>query len=169
MIFKKGTVFRSIGDPHCDDFIYVYNPLNSHDDYIYKTEFADYLTKDKGEDQRYYTDYAAIRDITVLPTEEAISIFEDLMNVDVFKMEHERLGAILKRHNVNKDDPWFIFCRAFENPEVYLMALTFMDRVAKRYDAMMDYNDNDFYHNVSTAAVIFNPRKNLRKVESSKF
>ena len=165
-MISKGTVFKSIGDPHCDEWIYVYDPSNAHDDEVYTTIFSQYLVSNHGPGADYATYYEATRDLFELPIDEAKRIFNDIYDDDVeqYAMELNRVYDLVVDYGIKDPDPWFVFCRSMENPELYKIALRFLLEVSKRYDVMEDFNDCGFYHGVSTAKLIFYPSNKLKVI-----
>ena len=188
-VLKKGTKLNSVSleksaekNKNNDKWMYTYNPNDTWDSSVYKGPFAVYRSNG-GRKPLYEHQYEVVSDLK-MPTkkervDEFIKLYENeksstiqaLSSVQYFAREFN-LGSVASQTvNVEKLESdkdykaaYELFNHAMENAYYYRATQAYSKAMSKKYDAMVDDNNQGVYNGAHDPVIIFNTQKVLKTV-----
>lgn len=193
-ILKKGTYLNSISSRYHDSeeyrtngkWMYTYRDDEEWDNKIYKGPFSKFLVLNRGaifiKEHRYVT----IKDLKMPTKKERIDEFKKINRKQVEKdvevvrqlLIKQNKGNIKERENYKKFNVkkmkseedyaigYEIFSYAMEESWYYKSTREYMKRMSKKYEAMVDDNNQGIYNNAHDPIIIFNAKESLKTIES---
>lgn len=175
-------------DKEARNRIYTYNPDDPHDTMVYKGPFS-YLNKlYRGAKKVYEHRFETVKDLKMPNSTERFEEFKSIMNTadkEQYAKELQSIYDMAKSQNlkVAKDihwrrngesfdfnnlksaqdykDAYTIFNICIENASSYKVCRDYMNKMAKKYDAMVDDNNVNVYNDAHDPIIIFNAATNL--------
>lgn len=197
-VLKKGTRLNSVSLTSDSEryrkrkrALYTYNPNDEWDTKVYKGPFSAYLTDYRGWGvlTPYEHQFEAVKDLKMPTKKERIDEFiqlykdkktqtiKDLSQIQKWKksanvMAHYKDAATvdLKRLETSEQfkAAYELLNHAMENTQYYKTAGTYLKRMSKKYDAMVDDNNQGIYNEAHDPVIIFRPDKVLKVVAKSR-
>lgn len=186
---KKGTRLNSVNTRSeknaypKDRWLYTYNPDDEWDSKVYKGPFSVYLTQRDYGRKIYEHEYETIKDLKMPTKKERVDEFVKVFNSDKLDsateltntqtlMKQYSIGSEASRNvnlfNLKTDDDYKaayeIFQHAMEESNQYRIATKYSEAMQKKYDAMVDDNNQGVYNSAHDPVVIFNVNKALKEI-----
>ncbi len=194
-VLKKGTKLSSVGrDPRTDKVIsrkntwlYTYNANDEHDKKVYTGPFSKYLRLCRGAWFVYEHTFETTKDLKMPTSKERIDEFVNLYskkkNLVVKELKEvqktfSEAGIKMPSLDVSNlkteqdyKDAFVIFNHAMEyvNKNKYKSVAAFKKELGKKYDAMVDDNNVNWYNKAHDPIIIFDPKKSLKITDKSRF
>lgn len=167
--------------------MYTYNPNDEWDSAVYKGPFALYDQMYRGDMFLYDHKYETVKDLTMptkkerieefkkLPRKELISDLkntrDNLVKYKVGNEQEQKEYKDIDLDNLKTDDDfriaYSIFNHAMEASFYYKSTAKYMENMAKKYDAMVDDNNQGVYNDAHDPIVIFNANKVLKSLSNT--
>ena len=171
-------------------WIYTYNPEDEWDSKVYKGPFSVYLAVGKGAAYVAECQYETIKDLRMPTKKERIDEFEKLLNDrkyrktvirDISEIRDRALKMNIpdwekemyknfdpKRIETKKDleAAYALFNHAMEAAYYYGSTREYSKRMADKWDAMVDDNNQGVYNNAHDPVIIFRANEALKALES---
>lgn len=188
-IMKKGTRLYSVSRynnssvyKNKGSWMYTYNPSNKWDSKVYKGPFSIYKLRN-GNQYIYEHRYKVIKDLK-MPTkkeriDEFINLYKNNNSTVIFDLEKvqnllkyynvgDKNVQNLNLHNLNTSDDYQkayeIFNHAMENMNAYKTTKSYAKIMSKKYDAMVDDNNQGIYNGVNDPVIIFRANEALKEI-----
>lgn len=181
--YKVGTNYLNSGRP-----LYTYNPDDEWDSKVYKGPFSYYLVRDRGKQFIKEHKFEVIKDLKMPTRKEREREFKDLYADKKFKkdlidtlkniqgqlvkynvastpeMKEKIKNLDVKRLKTDEDYEvaYEIFGHAMEAQHAYKSTHEYMERMSKKYDAMVDDNNQGIYNNTHDPVIIFRANESLK-------
>lgn len=170
---------------------YTYNANNEWDNKVYKGAFALYIIKARGANHISEYSYETTKDLK-MPTrrqreQEFFNLYKDpkfnkkvvsemeyvrkiLVEHKVGSAEQQKAYANLDFNNIQTDEQkklaYEVFCHAMEHQQYYKTTRQYAKNMSKKYDAMVDDNNQGIYNMAQDPVVIFRANEALKAVEN---
>lgn len=186
-VLKKGTRLNSVSNaPNADKYrksgrwLYTYNPGDKWDETVYKGPFSvyrsNYLRKTVYEHR-----FETVKDLKMPTSTERMDAFKDLYSrakdmVAKDLTDHWELRNRYGAANTDKIDfsnlssksdyanAYVTFNRAMENFRQYKSTTAYAKLMSKKYDAMVDDNNQGVYNKAHDPVIIFDAKSALKKI-----
>lgn len=194
-VMRKGTVVASVsGNKNAKSYqnsgrpMYAYNPNDKWDSKVYKGPYSYFLTRYRGVEAVKEHRYKLVKDLRMPTKKDRLQEFKDLYTSDSFNKEvvktlnsAKRMSTKkwLKDHkadvdpsNIKTDADWdgayFLFNNAMGYAHRFKSTTEYMNRMSKKYDAMVDDNNVGVFNNAHDPVIIFRANEVLKKIGSVK-
>lgn len=183
----KAETYRKTGRP-----MYTFNPDDKWDKAVYEGPFSRYLVAYRGKRFLAEHQYEVTKDLRMPTRKERISEFQSLLESKKYKKEmttmlenyRQQLAAHnmgstnemkerIKNLNVNNlksprdlETAYEIFGHAMEAAHYNKPTKVYMNNMAKKYDAMVDDNNQGIYNDAHDPVIIFRTHKVLKNVST---
>lgn len=172
-----------------DRWMYTYNPEDKHDTKVYEGPFSLYLYMGRGADAVYRHQYETVKDLTMPNKKERLDEFKNLVNdkklgrktkKELIEMQknviEKKRGSdkqieAYKNLNIKKmkseEDykvAYEIFGHLMEGMNRYKSTQAYADRMSKKYDAMVDDNNQGIYNDAHDPVIIFRANEALKTI-----
>lgn len=191
-VMKKGTVLRSVTGKFFDGRnyaesgrpLYTYNKENEWDNKVYKGPFSKFLAMYKGASFIAEFEYEVAEDLKMPTKKERVDGFLEIYKDSKFTsdmvetlegyqraMRQNGVGS-KEAQNVNVrnlrsqedfEKAYEVFNHAMEYQHSRASTREYISRMSKRYDAMVDDNNQGIYNAANDPVVILNTRKLVAK------
>lgn len=169
-------------------WMYMYNPDDEWDRTVYKGPFALYKVQE-GKRYVYEHQYETVKDLKMPTSKERIDEFINLYNNKranmvkdlsyirdlANKRAPDSISDDAKKLDLNKAKTdndykaaYELFNHAMENVSLFRSTREYADLMSKKYDAMVDDNNQGRYNRVHDPVIIFKPDKVLKAVGNVK-
>lgn len=185
-LYSNARAYSRSGKP-----MYTYNADDKWDNDVYKGPFSKYL-KNRGAQLITEHQYEVVKDLKMPTKQERMDEFKNLINDKKFKKDaintmwgiQNQLIAYnmgsseamkknirqLDLQNLKTDSDYKtayeIFNHAMEAQHYYKSTSEYMRRMSKKYDAMVDDNNQGIYNRAHDPVIIFRAHKVLKPVAS---
>lgn len=192
-VLKKGTKINSVSFYNNSDkykkngrWMYTYNPKDKWDSSVYKGPFSVYKMQE-GKSYVYEHKYIVTDDLKMPTRKERIDEFINVYNKDKLtaiselemvqrQMKLHDVGSKetqnLDLHNMKTDDDYDkayeLFNHAMERCDIFKTTKAYADTMSKKYDAMVDDNNQGAYNEVNDPVIIFRAEKALKKIGNAR-
>ena len=171
------------------EWTYTYN--NDYDQKVYKGPFAKYLVFYKGAQYIYEHEFEVVKDLKMPTKKQRIDEFIEVYknNEDVVKNELKNIQQICinqkignkdeqkayKKFNANKFDinneqqlnvAYDLFNHMMENIGTSKTAQLYKEQIEKKFDAMVDDNNQGTYNDAKDPIVVFRAEEVLRSIST---
>lgn len=195
-VLKKGTKLNSVSSIYEDSdsyrksgrWLYTYNPDDKWDSQVYKGPFSLYLARYRGAEFVAEHQYEVAKDLKMPTKKERVDEFINLYT-DNKKMVVKDLTLIQRSmrqyntgsnesRNVNlkklktKEDydaAYEVFNHAMEAAYRFKSTKAYSDIMSKKYDAMVDDNNQGIYNNAHDPVIIFRANEALKTIGPIKY
>lgn len=169
--------------------LYTYNANDEWDNKVYKGPFAMYNAMSRGARFMAEHEYELVKDLKMPTKEERLNEFKNLMTSKkdgkVAKEEMERVREMLYLNKIGgeqkakeykqldldgikSEEDWKlayeVFNHAMEASHAYKTTSKYMKTMKKKYDAMVDDNNQGIYNNAHDPVIIFKANKVLKSI-----
>ena len=171
-------------------WLYTYNKEDEYDNAVYKGPFAAYKSR-WGQYAVYERQYELVKDLK-MPTkkervDEFINLYKDKKTADIVKRDLVVVNDMLNKQGVrdytgrNKIDinnlqtesdfksAYEIFNHAMESADHFKSTKAYAKIMSKKYDAMVDDNNQGIYNHAHDPIIIFRANKALKKIGDTKY
>lgn len=171
-------------------WLYTYNKEDAYDNSVYKGPFAAYKSQ-WGKYAVYERQYELVKDLK-MPTkkervDEFINLYKDKKTSDIVKHDLVAVNDMLNRQGIydktgrNKIDinnlktdsdfksAYEIFNHAMESVNRFKSTKAYAKAMSKKYDAMVDDNNQGIYNHAHDPIIIFRANKALKKIGDTKY
>lgn len=172
-------------------WMYTYNPNNKWDNKVYKGPFSVYKLQSTGKRYVQEYQYMVVDDLKMPTKKERMDNFKNLYNDKKFKntmvkelnnacrlLIHYRVGnnkelqsyknMYGKFNNIKTEDDWktaySIFNHMMENTSSFKSTKKYSENMSKKYDAMVDDNNQGSYNRAQDPVIIFRANKALQSI-----
>ena len=194
-VLKKGTKLNSVsimGNSedyrNRDRWMYTYDPKNEWDRAVYRGPFSYYKNKYFGGALTFEHYFETTKDLKMPTSDERFDEFVKLYekNTKVFTKELQSIQNMVKRYDMGPQNisaqkvnlkkvatdedlvaAYKLFNHAMENVQAYKMTKMYADEMAKKFDAMVDDNNQGVYNEAQDPIIIFNPKESLKVIDTS--
>lgn len=166
--------------------MYTYNPDDEWDSLIYKGPFLQYKFLYAGAQFAVEHQYEVVKDLKMPTRKERVDEFINLYSKkkNMVVRDLERVQAVMKKMGVSidvgnkdvnvrelktdadRDAAYEIFNHAMENAAAFRSTKAYAKLMAKKYDAMVDDNNQGVYNNAHDPVIIFRANEALRELDS---
>lgn len=166
--------------------MYTYNPDDEWDSAVYKGPFAYYKMK-TGMNWVYEHQYEVAQDLRMPTSKERLDEFISLYATDKVKVTRDlkNVKAALERSDVDTSKAngvdlgnlqtesdykaaYEIFNHAMENVSKFASTRKYMNIMSKKYDAMVDDNNQGIYNDVHDPIIIFRADTALKEIGNAR-
>lgn len=169
------------------NWLYTYN--NDHDQKIYKGPFAKYLVMEKGANYLNEHKYEVVRDLKMPTKKERVDEFlelyknnkktvtKDLAQIQklliYYKVGDNNEQKDYKSFNAKKFDPddkkqaaiaYSMFNHLMEASNKYKSTILYKQQIEKKFDAMIDDNNQGVYNNAYDPIIVFKAEQMLKTI-----
>lgn len=190
---KAGTRLNSVSSKYIDSdmyknngkWMYTYRDDESHDKKVYKGPFAKYLVMARGARFIREHKYVTVKDLKMPTPQQKIEEFKRLKTKDLIadlssvqkRLVAAKVGndkeqkeyASFDAKNIKTDEDWriaySIFSHAMEASWYYKSTKEYCEKMAKKYDAMVDDNNKGVYNRVVDPIIIFRANQALQAIK----
>lgn len=187
-VLQKGTRLNSVSIfKNSDDilksnrWVYTFNPDDDWDSKVYKGPFSLYKL-DLGYNHVYEHRFEVIKDLKMPTRNERVQEFIDLYkNEKYVSSDLKKVQKTLKLYGIGNKELWTldtkhlytreefekaysIFGHAMENVTEYKSTAAYSKIMSKKYDAMVDDNNQGVYNDAHDPIIIFRAENALRKL-----
>lgn len=172
-------------------WVYTYRPDNKHDTKVYEGPFAKYLVMGRGAEVVARHEMETIKDLKMPNKKERLDEFSNLIQSKKHGKQvrkdlkdvrdilvRQQIGSEKERKeyasfNPDKFDPtdkeqlgvaYSIFSHAMENTSRFKSTTEYAKNMSKKYDAMIDDNNQGTYNNAQDPIIIFRANEALKRV-----
>lgn len=183
----KSVSANSISDSYkkSSDWLYTYDKNNIWDNMVYKGPFAYFKMKYvyNGQYQMFEHEFETLKDLKMPTSKERADEFKELYksNQKEFAKELEEIQTLMKQQNVGSKEArkvnlrkasteedlkeaYEVFNHAMEFKNRYKLTQEYSKRLAEKYDAMVDDNNQGIYNDAQDPIIIFRPDEVLKSV-----
>jgi len=185
--YTNARAYQRSGKP-----MYTYNTNDEWDNAVYKGPFSTYLKRYKGAQLVTEHQYEVVKDLKMPTRQERIDEFKNLVNdkkyskdairtmqgIQTQLIEYNMGSSESMKKNIRSLDltnmksdsdyktAYEIFNHAMEAAHYYKSTSEYMKRMSKKYDAMVDDNNQGIYNHAKDPVIIFKAHKVLKPIES---
>lgn len=191
-VLKKGTRINSVSSVYTDSekyrkngrWMYTYNPDDEWDSKVYKGPFSKYLVMYRGAQFVKEHEFETIRDLKMPTKQQRIEEFKKLDRKKVSKdietirklLVDQNIGSEQEQENYRNFDVnkmkteedykigYDIFSHAMEASWYYPSTREYMKNISKKYDAMVDDNNQGVYNDAHDPIIIFKANEVLKSI-----
>lgn len=171
-------------------WIYTFNPNDEWDSSVYKGPFSKFIATCKGAAYVAECQYETVKDLTMPNKKERVDEFKELLNdkryskqvisdiedvkrqlmriniPDKERKEYENFNS--KSIKTEKDimTAYRLFSHAMEAMHAYKSTREYANRMAQKWDAMVDDNNQGVYNRAHDPVIIFRANEALKTVDS---
>jgi hypothetical protein len=193
-ILKAGTRLNSVSSTYTDSekyrnngkWMYTYRADDAWDNKVYKGPFAKFLALYRGARFVKEHQYETVSDLKMPTKKQRIEEFKQIDNKKLTNdlkyvrnlLVSQNIGSAKEQENYKKIDldnikteedwriAYDIFSHAMEASWMYKSTKEYMNRMSKKYDAMVDDNNQGIYNNAHDPIIIFRANKVLKSIGS---
>lgn len=194
-VLKKGTKLSSVSLYSApldkvikDKWLYTYNPDDKWDSAIYKGPFASF--KSNNFWRVFEHNFEVVRDLSMPTSAERLAEFKSLYQKysDIVAKDLSRVQDIFRQYGdgtnlskaavdvnvrnlISEKDykaAYELFNHAMEAVSQFQSTLKYAEIMSKKYDAMVDDNNQGVYNDAHDPVIIFNMNNSLREVGNSR-
>lgn len=166
---------------------YTYNPEDAWDSKVYKGPFSYYKTLYVTKSLMYEHQFEVVKDLKMPTSKERLDNFIQLYgeNKSMFSKELKTYKAILDKNGVDKErregldlkniktredfqKAYTIFNHMMENVERFKSTKKYAELMSKKFDAMVDDNNQGVYNNAHDPIIIFRANEALKQIGEAK-
>ncbi|MBO7450964.1 MAG: hypothetical protein J6U54_11425 [Clostridiales bacterium] len=168
--------------------LYTYRPEEEHDAKIYQGPFAKFLIEYRGAPRLEKHSFEVKEDMLMPTKKERVDAFKEIISkanakdINELRYVQQRLAyydiGSKEAHNVNLYDlkteadikaAYEVFNHAMESVHKYKIAKAYVDYMAKRYDAMVDDNNQGLYNDAHDPIIILKTQKLMNSPEAARY
>lgn len=167
-------------------WMYTYNPYDKWDKKVYNGPFSVYKAESYLGLLTYEHSYQVVKDLKMPNSSERFDEFVKLYekNVETFTKELQYIQDRTRQYdmgpanvsaqkvdlsNVKTDEDlvaaYKLFNHAMENVAAFKMTKMYADEMSKKFDAMVDDNNQGVYNEAHDPIIIFDPKHSLKAVD----
>lgn len=190
-VMRKGTRLNSVSSYSNSEryrktgrWMYTYNPDDEWDNKVYKGPFSYYKIKSTGLAQ-FEHEYEVTQDLKMPTSKERYNEYVNLYkkNVKTFAKDLKNIQEMSKRFNMGPeieeasfldlknlqtDDDYAksyrLFNIAMENMAEFKSTRLYGEIMSKKYDAMVDDNNQGIYNDAHDPVIVFDAKKTLKTI-----
>lgn len=195
-VLKKGTKLNSVsvlGDSekyrNSGNWMYTYNPNDSWDRKVYNGPFSYYKNEATGGKLTFEHSYEVVKDLKMPTSAERFDEFVKLYekNQKVFTEELQYIQNRVRQYDMGPQNDsaqkvnlkkvktdedlvaaYKLFNHAMENVAAFKMTRMYADEMAKKWDAMVDDNNQGVYNDANDPIIIFRANEALKTIKDSR-
>lgn len=164
-------------------WLFTYNPDDKWDSKVYKGPFSVYLIQRYYGEKIYEHEYETIKDLKMPTKKERMDEFVEVFNSNKLfsAMELRDIQTRMKQYSVGSEESknvnlfnlktdddykaaYEIFQHAMEASNQYRITKKYSKAMQKKYDAMVDDNNQGVYNCAHDPVIIFNVNKALKEI-----
>lgn len=172
-------------------WMYTYNKNNKWDNKVYKGPFSIYKIRSRGAKAMAEFQYEVIGDLKMPTRKERVDEFKNLykdkrlkkkmsnelnsMNnmLIMYKVGNQKEQAAYKKmqnkfNNIKTEEEWntaySVFNHMMESVQSYKTTMEYAKRMSKKYDAMVDDNNQSIYNRAQDPVIIFRANEALKAI-----
>lgn len=165
---------------------YTYNPDDAWDSKVYKGPFSYYKVRQTGM-MMHEHQFEVVKDLKMPTSKERLDNFIQLYgeNKSMFSKELKKYKKLLDRYGVDTDrrkgldlkkvktsedyqKAYTIFNHMMENVERFKSTKKYAELMSKKFDAMVDDNNQGVYNNAHDPIIIFRANEVLKQIGDAK-
>lgn len=191
-VLKAGTRINSVSSKYADSedyrnngrMMYTYRADEAWDNKVYKGPFAKYLVMYKGANFIREHQYETVKDLKMPNKQQRINEFKRLDKKDLAKdlktmqkhLVDQKIGTEKEQEefknidldNITTDKDWAIaysiFQHCMEASWYFKSTRDYIDNLSKKYDAMVDDNNQGIYNDAHDPIIIFKANEALKTI-----
>lgn len=187
---KEAALFVAEARRNDGKWLYTFNPNDKWDSSVYKGPFSKYIALFRGATYVAECQYETVKDLTMPTKKERVDEFKELLNdkryskrvirdienekknllrlniPDKERKEYENFDS--KSIKTEKDimTAYKLFSHAMEAMHAHKSTREYANRMAQKWDAMVDDNNQGVYNRAHDPVIIFRANEALKTVDS---